>query len=93
MKKLIVSMKSTQDMFLEFKQTTIKARKNKASKTTHYEISFENKKDFNKFGDFSDPPGGPSPMCPPECFLTFRLRLVVLFGRNSLSANLACLCC
>lgn len=48
MKKLIVSMKSTEDMFSDFKKMARDIKKGKA-KSTHYEISFESKKDFNKF--------------------------------------------
>jgi len=48
MKKLIVSMKSTEDIFSDFKKTT-KLIKQRKAKSTHYEISFDNKKDFNKF--------------------------------------------
>ena len=49
MKKLIISMKSTDDMFADFKKVANDIKKGKASKAAHYEISFENKKDFNKF--------------------------------------------
>lgn len=49
MKKLIVSMKSTEDLFSDFKKVANKIKSGKAPKTTHYEISFESKKDFNKF--------------------------------------------
>lgn len=48
MKKLIVSMKSTDDMFADFKNMTKKIKRGTA-KNTHYEISFESKKDFSKF--------------------------------------------
>ena len=48
MKKLIVSMKSTEDMFSDFKKVAKDIKRGKA-KNTHYEISFESKKDFNKF--------------------------------------------
>ncbi len=49
MKKLIISMKSTNDMFSDFKKMANNIKKGKASKSAHYEISFENKKDFNRF--------------------------------------------
>ena len=49
MKKLIISMKSTDEIFDDFKIAARKIREGKSSKTTHYEISFDNKKDFNKF--------------------------------------------
>lgn len=48
MKKLIISMKSTEDMFSDFKKVAKNIKKGTA-KGTHYEISFESKKDFNKF--------------------------------------------
>lgn len=49
MKKLIVSMKSTEDLFSDFKKVAHKIKSGKVPKTTHHEISFESKKDFNKF--------------------------------------------
>jgi predicted transcriptional regulator len=49
MKKLIISMKSSDDMFSKFESTASKIKKGKSPKSTHYEISFESKKDFNKF--------------------------------------------
>lgn len=49
MKKLIVSMKSTDDMFSDFKKTARKIKSGKPPKAPHYEIYFESKKDFNKF--------------------------------------------
>ncbi len=49
MKKLIISMKSTEDMFADFKDMAKKINKGKAPKNPHYEISFEFKKDFNHF--------------------------------------------
>ena len=48
MKKLIVSMKSTEDMFTDFKSVARKIKQGTA-KGTQYEISFESQKDFNKF--------------------------------------------
>ena len=49
MKKLIVSMKSTEKMFSEFKKKAKQISSRKISTSAHYEISFESKKDFNKF--------------------------------------------
>ena len=49
MKKLIVSMKSTEEAFSNFKRVASQIRKGRPPKTAHYEISFETKKDFNKF--------------------------------------------
>ena len=49
MKKLIVSMKTTEDMFSDFKKVASQIKKGKSPKITHYEISFETKKDFNRF--------------------------------------------
>ena len=49
MKKLIISMKSTEDMFSDFKKVASQVKKGRSSKSTHYEIAFDNKKDFNLF--------------------------------------------
>jgi len=49
MKKLIISMKTTDDLFSNFENMASKIKKGKSPKDSHYEISFENKKDFNKF--------------------------------------------
>ena len=49
MKKLIVSMKPTNKMFSEFKRKAKQIQSGKTNVNTHYEISFESKKDFNKF--------------------------------------------
>ena len=49
MKKLIISMKATDDMFADFKDMAKKIKAGKSPKSTHYEISFESKKDFNHF--------------------------------------------
>ena len=49
MKKLIISMKSTDNMFDDFKNVAKKIKQGKAPKGTYYEISFESKKDFNHF--------------------------------------------
>lgn len=48
MKKLIVSLKSPNESLKDFKKALSSARKGKL-KAPHYEISFDNKKDFNKF--------------------------------------------
>lgn len=42
-------MKSTEDMFEDFKRAASKVKKRKKFELPHYEISFESKKDFNKF--------------------------------------------
>lgn len=42
-------MKSTNDMFSDFKKVANKIKKGKPSKGAHYEISFEDKKDFDRF--------------------------------------------
>lgn len=47
MKKLIVSVKSPSESLADFKNALKAARKGQASK--HYEIAFDNKKDFAKF--------------------------------------------
>lgn len=49
MKKLVISMKSTDNIFKDFKQEAKKIKAGKSSKNTHYEMAFENQKDFNKF--------------------------------------------
>lgn len=49
MKKLIVSMKATEDLFSDFKKVAHKIKSGKSPKVGHYEISFESKRDFNKF--------------------------------------------
>lgn len=49
MKKLIISMKSTDGIFADFKREANKIKKGKSSKNAHYEISFEDKKDFDRF--------------------------------------------
>ena len=48
MKTLTVSVKSSGDFFKKFAKT-FKAISNKKLKGTHYEVSFDNKKDFDKF--------------------------------------------
>lgn len=47
MKKLIVSLKSPSESLADFKNALKAARKGRASE--HYEIAFDNKKDFAKF--------------------------------------------
>ena len=49
MKKLVVSMKSTEKMFSEFKKKAKQISSSKVSAPAHYEISFESKRDFKKF--------------------------------------------
>jgi len=49
MKKLIISMKNTEDIFLKFKNTAHQIKQGKTIKSTCYEISFESRKDFNHF--------------------------------------------
>lgn len=48
MKHLIVSLKTADEMFSSFKKALRKAKKGKV-KDPHFEISFDNKKDFDKF--------------------------------------------
>ncbi len=48
MKKLIVSIKSSSQTMIEFKKALKDARKGNL-KGDHYEISFDNKKDFDRF--------------------------------------------
>lgn len=48
MKHLIVSLKTANEIFDDFKEAFRKARRTK-NKTPHYEISFDNKKDFDRF--------------------------------------------
>ena len=48
MKKLIVSIKSSSQAMAEFKKALKDARKGNL-KGDHYEISFDNKKDFDRF--------------------------------------------
>ena len=42
-------MKSTDDMFSDFKKVAKKVKANRPPKNTHYEVSFESKRDFNRF--------------------------------------------
>lgn len=48
MKKLIVSIKSSKNMLADFKKSLKSARKGKL-KGDHFELSFDNKKDFDRF--------------------------------------------
>lgn len=48
MKHLIVSLKSADEVFNDFKKAFRETRRSKL-KTPHYEISFDNKKDFDRF--------------------------------------------
>lgn len=48
MKHLIVSLKTSNEVLEDFKKAFRKAKKTK-SKAPHYEISFDNKKDFDRF--------------------------------------------
>ncbi|MCM2281089.1 MAG: hypothetical protein NDI61_04510 [Bdellovibrionaceae bacterium] len=48
MKKLVVSIKSSSEVFDDFKKAFKAARKGRL-KGDHYELSFDNKKDFDRF--------------------------------------------
>ncbi len=48
MKKLVVSVKSSGETLSDFKKALKNARKGKL-KSDHFELSFDNKKDFNRF--------------------------------------------
>jgi predicted transcriptional regulator len=48
MKKLIVSLKTSSEVLDDFKNA-LKIKKKNFSGKTHYEISFDTKKDFNRF--------------------------------------------
>ncbi|MFC2074797.1 hypothetical protein ACFLRA_00815 [Bdellovibrionota bacterium] len=48
MKKLVVSLKTSTEVFRGFKKALKKAKKRK-TKSPHYEVSFDNKRDFDKF--------------------------------------------
>ncbi len=48
MKKLIISIKKSSDVLYDFKKALKSARKGKL-KGKHFELSFDNKKDFDKF--------------------------------------------
>ncbi|MEI8348310.1 MAG: hypothetical protein WCG27_12645 [Pseudomonadota bacterium] len=49
MKKLIISMKSTKDLFDNFSKVWKKIESGKAPKEPHFEISFQDKKDYDRF--------------------------------------------
>ena len=49
MKKLIISVKSASEALDQFANALEKARKKKGKIEPHFEISFDNRKDFNKF--------------------------------------------
>lgn len=48
MKELIISLKSSSEVMKDFRKAFQKVRK-RQMKGTHYEISFDNKKDFERF--------------------------------------------
>ncbi|MBF0360548.1 MAG: hypothetical protein HQK49_06015 [Oligoflexia bacterium] len=49
MKKLIITMKPTSDMFNDFINSWKQLEKNAMTNHNHYEISFENRKDYERF--------------------------------------------
>ena len=49
MKKLIISVKSASEALEQFATTLDKVRKKKGKIQPHFEIAFDNRKDFNKF--------------------------------------------
>jgi predicted transcriptional regulator len=49
MKKLIVSLKSSHDVLGDFSKALKSASKKSKPSKSHYEISFDNKVDFNRF--------------------------------------------
>lgn len=49
MKKLIVSCKTADQVFQDFKKAANRVRKGHAKGITEYEVSFDNKADFNRF--------------------------------------------
>lgn len=49
MKKLIVSCKTADQVFEEFKRAARKVQKKTFSGESEYEVSFDNKRDFNRF--------------------------------------------
>jgi len=49
MKKLVVSCKTPEQVFEDFKKAAKKVRSGKVKGETHYEVSFDNKADFNRF--------------------------------------------
>ena len=48
MKRLVVSLKTSNDVLRDFKAAYQRAKARKA-KEPHYEISFDNRKDFDRF--------------------------------------------
>ena len=49
MKKLIVSCKTADQVFEGFKQAAKQVRRGTWKRESHYEVSFDNKADFNRF--------------------------------------------
>ena len=49
MKKLIISVKSSSEALDQFAKTLKMARQKKRKMEPHYEVSFDNRKDFNRF--------------------------------------------
>ncbi|MBC7740682.1 MAG: hypothetical protein H7061_00695 [Bdellovibrionaceae bacterium] len=49
MKKLIVSCKTVDHVFEDFKKAARRVRRNKLRGNTEFEVSFDNKADFNRF--------------------------------------------
>jgi predicted transcriptional regulator len=49
MKKLVVSCKTSEQVFKDFKSAANRVKKGKARGETEYEVSFDNKADFNRF--------------------------------------------
>tara|TARA_Y100000590_G_scaffold466144_1_gene640582 strand:- start:2350 stop:2730 length:381 start_codon:yes stop_codon:yes gene_type:complete len=49
MKKLVISIKSASEALDQFSEVLDKARKKKGKMESHFEISFDNRKEFNKF--------------------------------------------
>jgi predicted transcriptional regulator len=49
MKRLVVSCKTTEQLFEDFKKAAKKVMSGKVCGDTEYEVSFDNKSDFNRF--------------------------------------------
>jgi predicted transcriptional regulator len=49
MKRLIVSLKTADEVFADFKKAFSRAKKSRKPAEPHFEISFDNKKDFERF--------------------------------------------
>lgn len=49
MKRLVVSCKTADQVFEDFKKAAKRAQKGGSSKEPEYEVSFDNKADFNRF--------------------------------------------